>query len=102
MTRITTADEARDYINTAIARTSWEEIHGLVVQWNNTTDNYIDANGDVWVEKPQTGRWLDNDSLVEFANSWPKSSCRAFLTGKGRKHDQITQLHRGCRRLSAA
>ena len=68
MTRITTADEARDYINTAIARTSWEEIHGLVVQWNNTTDNYIDANGDVWVEKPQTGRWLDNDSLVEFAN----------------------------------
>lgn len=64
----TTATEARAFILEAIANVSREEILDAIVQWNNTTDNDISDEGNVWVANPQTGHWLDDDRIVEFAN----------------------------------
>ncbi len=67
MTKINTAAEARTEILEAIKVCSREEILDAIAQWNNTTDNDIDAEGNVWVANPQNGHWLDDDRLIEFA-----------------------------------
>lgn len=64
---IETAEEARTHILEAIEFAGREEVLEAVVQFNNTTENDIDDKGDVWVCNPQTGHWLDEDRLVEFA-----------------------------------
>lgn len=67
MTMINTAIEARAIVLLAIENAGRDEILDEIVQWNNTTDNDIDADGNVWVADPQTGHWLDDDRLIEFA-----------------------------------
>lgn len=67
MTTINTADDARAIVLSAIENAGRDEILGEIVQWNNTTENDIDANGNVWVANPQTGHWLNEDHLIEFA-----------------------------------
>lgn len=64
---IETADEARATILTAIEFAGRDEVMDAIVQWNNTTENDIDDKGDVWVSNPQTGHWLKEDRLIEFA-----------------------------------
>ncbi len=68
MTKITTAAEARNHILAAIEIAGREEIIDAIAHYNNTTDNDISDEGNVWVSAPQTGHWLDDDRLVEFAN----------------------------------
>lgn len=68
MTTINTADEARAIILSAIENAGRDEIIGEIVQWNNTTENDIDEAGNVWVANPQTGHWLNDDNLIEFAS----------------------------------
>lgn len=65
---ITTATEARAYIREAIRINGKDAILDEVVRFNNTVDNDIDEDGDVWVCDPQVGHWLDDDKLVDFAN----------------------------------
>lgn len=67
MTMINTAIEARAIVLLAIENAGRDEILDEIVQWNNTTDNDIDADGNVWVANPQTGHWLNDDHLIEFA-----------------------------------
>lgn len=67
MTAINTASEARAIVLLAIENAGRDEILDKIAQWNNTTDNDIDADGNVWVANPQTGHWLDDDHLIEFA-----------------------------------
>lgn len=67
MTKITTAAEARAHILAAIEFAGREEVMDAVVQFSNTTDNDISDEGNVWVCAPQTGHWLDDDRLIEFA-----------------------------------
>ncbi len=67
MTTINTAAEARAFILDAIASVGRDQILEAIVEWNNTTDNDIGEDGSVWVAKPQTGHWLNDDHLIEFA-----------------------------------
>jgi hypothetical protein len=67
MTTITTATEARAQILKAIEFAGRDEVLAEIVQFNNTTENDIDEQGNVWVANPQTGHWFDEDRLVEFA-----------------------------------
>lgn len=67
MTKITTAAEARAHILAAVEYAGRDEVLDAVVQFNNTTDNDISDEGNVWVAAPQTGHWLDDECLVEFA-----------------------------------
>lgn len=67
MAKITTADEARTAILTAIEAVGRHEVLEAIAQWNNTVENDIDEDGDVWVADPQTGHWLKDDNLIEFA-----------------------------------
>jgi hypothetical protein len=62
-----TAAEARARILTVIDNIGREDVLIEIVQWNNTVENDIDADGDIWVSNPQTGHWLDADRLIEFA-----------------------------------
>jgi hypothetical protein len=64
---LSTAAEARAIILLAIENAGRDEILGKIVEWNNTTDNDIDTDGDVWVANPQAGHWLNDDRLIEFA-----------------------------------
>lgn len=68
MTTINTAADARKIILAAIETAGRDEVLDGIVQWNNTTENDIDASGAIWVSNPQTGHWLDDDRLVEFAS----------------------------------
>lgn len=67
MTIIATAAEARAHILAAVEFAGREEVMDAIVQFNNTTDNDISDDGDVWVSAPQTGHWLDDDRLIAFA-----------------------------------
>lgn len=67
MTKITTAAEARAHILAAIEYTSRDEIMDAIVQFNNTTDNDISDDGNVWVSAPQRGHWLSDERLIAFA-----------------------------------
>lgn len=67
MTKINTATEARTHILAAIEFAGREEVLDAIIQFNNTTENEIDENGDVWVSAPQTGHWLEEDKLIAFA-----------------------------------
>jgi hypothetical protein len=62
-----TAIEARAIVLLAVENAGREEILGKIVEWNNTSDNDIDADGHVWVANPQTGHWLNDDRLIELA-----------------------------------
>ncbi|MCA3364139.1 MAG: hypothetical protein INF79_00805 [Roseomonas sp.] len=64
---INNATEARAIVLLAVKNAGREEILGKIVEWNNTTDNDIDAEGDVWVADPQTGHWLNDERLIELA-----------------------------------
>lgn len=68
MSTINTAADARKTILAAIENAGRDEILAEIVRWNNTTENDIDEGGDVWVSNPQTGHWLDDDRLMEFAD----------------------------------
>jgi hypothetical protein len=68
MTTINTAAEARAIVLLAVKNAGREEILGKIVEWNNTTANDIDAEGDVFVANPQAGHWLNDERLIEFAN----------------------------------
>jgi hypothetical protein len=67
MTTINTATEARAIVLLAVENAGRDEILGKIVEWNNTTANDIDAEGDVFVANPQAGHWLNDDRLIEFA-----------------------------------
>ena len=67
MTTINTATEARAIVLLAVKNAGRDEILGKIVEWNNTTANDINAEGDVWVSNPQAGHWLNDDRLIEFA-----------------------------------
>ena len=67
MTTINTAADARAIVLAAVENTGRDKILGEVVQWNNTTENDISADGNVWAANPQTGHWLNDDHLIEFA-----------------------------------
>lgn len=62
-----TAADARQVILAAIENAGRDAVLAELVRWNNTTDNDIDANGDVWVSNPQAGHWLDEERLMAFA-----------------------------------
>lgn len=68
MTKIETANEARAHIIKAVEVAGRDEVLDAIVQWNNTTENDISEDGNVWVANPQTGHWLNDDHIVEFAN----------------------------------
>lgn len=38
-----------------------------IKEWANCRVASFDADGDIWVEEPQTGHWLKDDALFEFA-----------------------------------
>lgn len=67
MTTIKTAVEARAHILEAISVAGREAVLEAVIEFNNTADNDIDAEGNVWVSNPQVGHWLNDDHLIEFA-----------------------------------
>jgi hypothetical protein len=67
MTKITTAAEARAHILAAVEFAGREEVMDAIVRYNNTTENDISEEGNVWVSAPQTGHWLDDDRLIAFA-----------------------------------
>ena len=62
------AEQARSHILAAIKVSGRREVLDAIVQWNNTAENDISDDGNVWVANPQAGHWLDDDRLVEFAN----------------------------------
>ncbi len=64
---MTPANRARATILAAVKTEGRDAILGKIVQWNNTDDNDIDDDGDVWVSNPQTGHWISEDRLIEFA-----------------------------------
>jgi hypothetical protein len=64
---INNATEARAIVLLAVKNAGREEILGKIVEWNNTTDNDVDAAGDVWVADPQIGHWLNDERLIELA-----------------------------------
>lgn len=64
---INTPAEARAHILAAIEFAGREEVMDAIIQFNNTTDNDISDDGNVWVSAPQTGHWLDADRLIAFA-----------------------------------
>lgn len=68
MTKITTAAEARNHILAAVEIAGREEVLNAIVNYNNTTENDISNEGNIWVSAPQAGHWLDDDRLVDFAN----------------------------------
>ena len=54
------------------ARGDWEgeiSMEQMAQEWANCTHAEIDDDGDVHVEGPQAGRWLDDDELIDFL-SW--------------------------------
>lgn len=67
MTKIITASKARAHIVAAVEIAGRDEVMDAIVQFNNTTDNDISADGNVWVAAPQTGHWLDDEQLIAFA-----------------------------------
>lgn len=69
MSAISTAADARAHILAAIEIAGRDAVLGEVVQFRNTTENDIDAEGDVWVCNPQSGHWLNDEALIEFARS---------------------------------
>ena len=68
MTKIETAEAARNTILNRIKFAGRDEVLGAIVQYNNTTENDIGEDGGIWVSSPQTGHWLNDDHIVEFAN----------------------------------
>lgn len=58
-----TINEARSIIK----KTNSDELVDAVKEWANCTFAEIDDDGDVWIEGPQTGHWLKDDKLIEFA-----------------------------------
>lgn len=67
--KVETADQARAIVLEAVRVIGAESVLDLVTDWNNTTDNQISDKGNVWVSNPQTGHWLNDDHLIEFAES---------------------------------
>lgn len=65
--KIDTADAARAIIIRAIKDVGRDQIINAIGDWNNTIDNDIDSDGDVWVSDPQTGHWVNDDRLIELA-----------------------------------
>ncbi|MEN5117487.1 hypothetical protein ABE488_09160 [Luteimonas sp. TWI662] len=37
-------------------------------EWLNCTTASVDAGGDVWVERPMTGHWLNEDRKAEYVD----------------------------------
>lgn len=68
MMKIETSEAARNAVREAIKFAGRDEVMDAIVQWNNTTENDIAEDGNVWVANPQIGHWLNEDQLVEFAN----------------------------------
>jgi len=42
------------------------KISGLVNEWANCSDGMADAEGDIWLENPQGGHWVDGDRIADF------------------------------------
>lgn len=49
-----------------VANTSNEEACNLVTEWCNASEVEIDASGDIWIAKPQSGHWLNEDKKEQF------------------------------------
>lgn len=64
---IDSAYAARAVILARLKEVGRAEILKELVAWNNTTDNDINEEGDVWVCDPQKGHWLEDDRIIEFA-----------------------------------
>jgi hypothetical protein len=64
---IETAKEARAHILQAVDYAGLDEVLAAITEWNNTTENEITEAGDIWVSNPQSGHWLSEDHLIEFA-----------------------------------
>ncbi len=64
----TTADARATIMQAAETAEGGERVLEAVAQWGNTTDNGFGVAGDIWVANPQTGHWLKDDQLVQFAN----------------------------------
>ena len=58
-----TINEARSIISTCRS----DELVGAVKEWANCQEADIDEAGDIWIANPQTGHWLGEDKLIEFA-----------------------------------
>ena len=65
--RIASAAEARKQILDVVEFAGRDEVLDAIVQFNNTTENDISDEGNIWVGAPQTGHWLDDDRLIAFA-----------------------------------
>jgi hypothetical protein len=63
-----TVAQARTHILEAVKVAGRQEVLDAIVRWNNTMENDIDADGDIWVANSQAGHWLNDESLIEFAN----------------------------------
>jgi hypothetical protein len=59
-----TPEEARIEIARLLTRNDCAE---PICNWANCEYADIDDDGDVWIEGPQTGHWLDDDKLVKLA-----------------------------------
>ena len=61
-----TAAAARQFIADAAAYDR-QAVLDAIVEWNNTTENDIGDDGSIWVANPQSGHWLNDEQLIEFA-----------------------------------
>jgi hypothetical protein len=41
-------------------------IEDLVTEWCNASEVEVSDNGDIWIAKPQTGHWLNDERKAEF------------------------------------
>jgi hypothetical protein len=52
---------------------AWEttnnfDLVDLAKEWANCREARVDDHGDVWIEDPQTGHWLEDDDLLNFVD----------------------------------
>lgn len=58
----------REWIKTAISNDRAALINGIKTIYN-CHEADVDVDGRVWIAKPQTGHWLDEDGLARVARA---------------------------------
>ncbi len=66
---MTTPDEARTQIASLMVSNAYAE---PIMNWANCEFADVSDDGNVWIETPQTGHWLDDAKLIELAE-WLKT-----------------------------
>jgi len=60
---------ARETLLALVAAYGKAQVEDFIAAWANVTTASIDADGDVWIENPCAGHWLDDDRLITLAEA---------------------------------